>query len=98
MISHFPDPKRNHLLANIPPAVLERWRPQLERVEMPLGLVLYEAGSTQSHVYFPTTAIVSLLYVMQTGASAETSVVGREGIVGIALFMGGETTPSRAVV
>lgn len=98
MISHFPDPKRNHLLANIPPAVLERWRPQLERVDMPLGLVLYEAGSTQSHVYFPTTAIVSLLYVMQTGASAETSVVGREGIVGIALFMGGETTPSRAVV
>ena len=98
MISHFPDPKKNHLLANIPPAALERWRPQLERVDMPLGQVLYEAGNTLSHVYFPTTAIVSLLYVMQNGASAEISVVGREGIVGISLFMGGESTPSRAVV
>ena len=98
MISHFPDPKKNHLLANIPPAALERWRPQLERVDMPLGQVLYEAGNTLSHVYFPTTAIVSLLYVMQNGASAEISVVGREGIVGISLFMGDESTPSRAVV
>ena len=98
MISHFPDPKKNHLLANIPPAALERWRPQLERVDMPLGQVLYEAGNTLSHVYFPTTAIVSLLYVMQNGASAEISVVGREGIVGISLFMGGDSTPSRAVV
>ena len=98
MISHFPDPKKNHLLANIPPAALERWRPQLERVDMPLGQVLYEAGNTLSHVYFPTTAIVSLLYVMQHGASAEISVVGREGIVGISLFMGDESTPSRAVV
>ena len=98
MISHFPDPKKNHLLANIPPAALERWRPQLERVDMPLGQVLYEAGNTLSHVYFPTTAIVSLLYVMQNGASAEISVVGREGLVGISLFMGGESTPSRAVV
>ena len=98
MISHFPDPQKNHLLAHIPPAALERWRPQLERVDMPLGQVLYEAGNTLSHVYFPTTAIVSLLYVMQNGASTEISVVGREGIVGISLFMGGDSTPSRAVV
>jgi CRP-like cAMP-binding protein len=98
MISHFPDPKKNHLLAALPPSALERWRPQLERIDMRLGQVLYEPGDTLSHVYFPTTAIVSLLYVMQNGASAEISVVGREGIVGISLFMGGESTPSRAVV
>src|ERR1700721_3112161 len=76
----------------------ERWLPQLEAVDMPLGLVLYESGATLSHVYFPTTAIVSLLYVMENGASAEIAVVGNEGIVGISLFMGGEATPSRAVV
>ena len=76
----------------------QRWQPQLEAVELPLGQVLYESGSTLGHVYFPTTAIVSLLYVMQNGASAEIAVVGREGIVGVALFMGGESTPSRAVV
>ncbi len=98
MLSHFPDPKRNSLLAHMPPDVLERWRSQLERVDMPLGQVLCEADGTPSHVYFPTTSIVSLLYVMQTGASAEISVVGREGIVGIAMLMGGQTTPSRAVV
>ncbi len=98
MISHFPDPKKNHLLANIPTAALERWRPQLERVDLRLGQVLYEPGDTLSHAYFPTTAIVSLLYVMQNGASAEISVVGCEGVVGISLFMGGESTPSRAVV
>jgi CRP-like cAMP-binding protein len=72
--------------------------PQLELVELPLGRVLYESGSSLSHVYFPTTAIVSLLYVMESGASAEIAVVGREGVVGIALFMGGNTTPNRAVV
>ena len=98
MISHFPDPKKNRLLANIALDALERWRPHLERVDMPLGQVLYEADGSLSHVYFPTTAIVSLLYVMQTGASAEISVVGREGLVGIDLFMGGDSTPSRAVV
>jgi CRP-like cAMP-binding protein len=70
----------------------------LEEVELPLGSVLYEPGGTLSHVYFPTTAIVSLLYVMADGASAEIAVVGNEGIVGISLFMGGESTPSRAVV
>jgi len=93
-----PDPKRNHLLASLPNEEWKRWEPMLEQVELPLGLVLYESGTTLSHVYFPTTAIVSLLYVMENGASAEIAVVGNEGIVGISLFMGGETTPSRAVV
>lgn len=92
------DPKQNQLLAALPSAEWERWRPQLEFVELPLGWVLYESGKTLSHVYFPTTAIVSLLYVMENGASAEIAVVGNEGIVGISLFMGGESTPSRAVV
>jgi CRP-like cAMP-binding protein len=93
-----PDPKTNHLLGALPSADLQRWLPQLEAVEMPLGHVLYESGRTLSHVYFPTTAIVSLLYVMENGASAEIAVVGNEGLVGISLFMGGESTPSRAVV
>ena len=93
-----PEPKLNHLLSALPPEEAGRWKPQLERVEMPLGQVLYESGRTLSHVYFPTTAIVSLLYVMENGASAEIAVVGNEGIVGISLFMGGESTPSRAVV
>ena len=88
----------NHLLAALPEAEAQRWLPQLERVEMPLGQVLYESGGTLSHVYFPTTAIVSLLYVMENGASAEIAVVGNEGIVGISLFMGGDSTSSRAVV
>lgn len=92
------DPKTNQLLAALPDAEWRRWLPQLEAVEMPLGQVLYEAGSTLSHVYFPTSSIVSLLYVMENGASAEIAVVGHEGIVGISLFMGGESTPSRAVV
>jgi CRP-like cAMP-binding protein len=93
-----PDPIENHLLAALPDAEWQRWLPQLERVEMPLGQVLYESGGTLSHVYFPTTAIVSLLYVMENGASAEIAVVGNEGIVGISLFMGGDSTSSRAVV
>jgi CRP-like cAMP-binding protein len=93
-----PEPRKNHLLAALPDAEWARWLPQLEPVEMPLGQVLYESGVKMSHVYFPTTAIVSLLYVMEDGASAEIAVVGLEGIVGIALFMGGESTPSRAVV
>ena len=92
------DPRTNQLLAALPLAEWQRWQPQLEAVELALGQVLYESGSTLGHVYFPTTAIVSLLYVMQSGASAEIAVVGREGIVGVALFMGGESTPSRAVV
>ncbi|WP_258239169.1 Crp/Fnr family transcriptional regulator [Chromobacterium subtsugae] len=92
------NPRRNGLLAGLPESEWLRLRPHLEPVEMPLGKVLYEPDCALSHVYFPTTAIVSLLYVMEDGASAEIAVVGWEGIVGIALFMGGETTPSRAVV
>jgi CRP-like cAMP-binding protein len=92
------DPQKNHLLQTLPSADLQRWLPQLEPVTMPLGHVLYESGRTLSHVYFPTSAIVSLLYVMENGASAEIAVVGHEGVVGISLFMGGESTPSRAVV
>ena len=98
MTSPSPDPRKNHLLRMLPDAEWQRWLPQLEWVDMPLGQVLYESGNTLSHVYFPTTAIVSLLYVMENGASAEIAVVGNEGIVGISLFMGGESTPSRAVV
>jgi len=82
----------------MPSSALDRWRPELEFIEMPLGRVLYESGSTMTHVYFPTTAIISLLYVMENGASAEIAVVGNEGIVGVSLFMGGESTSSRAVV
>ena len=92
------DPKTNQLIAALPDAAWQRWLPDLESVDMPLGQVLYESGGVLTHVYFPTTAIVSLLYVMQNGASAEIAVVGNEGIVGIALFMGGDSTPSRAVV
>jgi CRP-like cAMP-binding protein len=92
------NPKQNHLLAALPEEEWKRWRPQLELVDMELGVVLYEAGSTMTHVYFPVTAIVSLLYVMENGASVEIAVVGNEGLVGIALFMGGNSTPSRAVV
>jgi CRP-like cAMP-binding protein len=92
------DPRENHLLAALPPAEWDRWTPWLERVELPLGHVLHESGSAMSHVYFPITAIVSLLYVMENGSSAEIAVVGNEGVVGISLFMGGESTLSRAVV
>jgi CRP-like cAMP-binding protein len=93
-----PEPRKNQLLAALPDAVLQRWQPLLEPVELPLGKVLYESGRELSHVYFPTTAIISLLYVMENGSSAEIAVVGNEGVVGISLFMGGDTTPSRAVV
>ncbi len=93
-----PNPNLNHLLAALPDEHWQRWAPLLEPVEMPLGQVLYESGATLSHVYFPVNSIVSLLYVMENGASAEIAVVGREGLLGISLFMGGETTPSRAVV
>jgi len=93
-----PSPRLNHLLAGLPREEYERWLPALEPVEMPLGKVLYESGCALSHAYFPTSSIVSLLYVMEGGASAEIAVVGNEGIVGVALFMGGNTTPNRAVV
>ena len=92
------DPSKNRLLAALPPEVLERWLPMLERFEMPLGEVLYESGFAMTHVYFPTNAIVSLLYVMENGSSAEIAVVGKEGVIGVSLFMGGNSTPSRAVV
>jgi CRP-like cAMP-binding protein len=90
--------KKNRLLALLPAAEYARWENNLEPIDMPLGQVLHESGSSMPHVYFPTTSIVSLLYVLQNGASAEIAVVGNEGIVGVSLFMGGETTPSRAVV
>ncbi|WP_310384990.1 Crp/Fnr family transcriptional regulator [Roseateles sp.] len=93
-----PHTRRNHLLDALPEPEWRRLLPHLESVDMPLGMVLYEPGSTLSHVYFPTSSIVSLLYVMQNGASAEIAVVGFEGLVGISLFMGGDSTPSRAVV
>jgi CRP-like cAMP-binding protein len=92
------NPEQNNLLAALPESVRERLFTHLESVYMPLGDVLYETGTQLKYAYFPTTSIVSLLYVMKDGASAEIAVVGREGLLGIALFMGGETTPSRAIV
>ena len=91
-------PRQNRLLAALPEAEYVRLLPNLEPVPMPLGQVLYESGEQMHHVYFPIDAIVSMLYVMEDGASAEIAVVGNEGVVGVSLFMGGETTPSRAVV
>lgn len=89
---------QNSLLAALPSSIKERWLPQLQSAEMRLGEVLYESGVTLSHVYFPTSSIVSLLYVMENGASAEIAVVGNEGLLGVSSFMGGGSTPSRAVV
>ena len=91
-------PNQNHLLAALPTAEFERLAAHLELVPMALGEILYEPGELMRHAYFPTTAIVSLHYVMESGASAETAGVGNEGIVGVSLFMGGDTTPSSAVV
>src|ERR1700687_64635 len=91
-------PKQNHLLDALPASDYERLASHLELVPMTLGEVLYESGVQLRYVYFPTTSILSLLYVMEDGASAEIAIVGNEGILGISLFMGGETTPSRAVV
>src|SRR5471030_23034 len=91
-------PKQNHLLAALPAADYTRLLPDLELIPMPLGWAVYESGGKLGYVYFPTTSIVSLLYVMENGASAEIAITGNEGMVGIALFMGGESTPSRAVV
>jgi CRP-like cAMP-binding protein len=93
-----PDPTENRLLASLPDETLSGWLPHMEPVDMPLGKVLYEPGATLLHVYFPTSAIISLLYVMEDGSSGEIAVVGLDGIVGISRFMGGESTPSRAVV
>jgi CRP-like cAMP-binding protein len=92
------NPRHNRLLAALPDSIWRRWQPEMELVKLPLGEVLYESGVTLSHAYFPTDAIVSLLYVMENGASAEIAVAGNDGLIGISLFMGGESTPSRAVV
>ena len=91
-------PEQNHLLAALSPAERERLYPHLRLVKLPLGKALYESGDVLRNVYFPVDCIVSLLYVLESGASAEISVVGNEGLIGVALFMGGETTPSRAIV
>lgn len=88
----------NHLLAALPKEVMTRWKPHLQPTDMKLGQVLYESGDTLTHVHFPVTSIVSLMYVMEKGSSAEIAVVGNEGLVGISLFMGGDSTPGRAVV
>ena len=88
----------NQLLARLPTEEMERLRPHLGRVSFKLGEVIYESGGRQSYIYFPTTAIISLLYLMENGSSAEMGVAGKEGLVGVALFMGGETVPNRAVV
>lgn len=93
-----PTPYDNHLLAALPYETRERLFPHLERIALPMGKVLYDAGDSLRHVYFPTDSIVSLLYVMENGGSAEIAVVGNDGLIGVALFMGGESTPSRAVV
>ncbi len=92
------DPQTNRLLAALPASDWQRWATQLEWVDLRLGQVLHEPGVALEHAYFPTSAIVSLLYVMQSGASAEIAVVGRDGVLGVSLFMGGESTPNRAVV
>lgn len=92
------NPRQNHLLAVLPENEWNRLSPHFEFINMPLGMVLYESGGQLNHVYFPTTAIISLLYVLEDGASAEIAIVGKEGMVGVALFMGGQTMPNRAVV
>ncbi len=92
------DPRKNLLLAELPDEEYARWRPQIEHVRLPLGKAIFESGGSPAHVYFPTTAIISLLYVLEDGASAEIAIVGNDGVVGISLFMGGASTPSRAVV
>jgi CRP-like cAMP-binding protein len=97
-LSRLNDPHQNHLLDALLNADYDRLSSNLELVELPLGEVLYESGEKLKYVYFPTTSIISLLYVMEDGSSAEIAVVGNEGILGISIFMGGETTPSRAVV
>jgi CRP-like cAMP-binding protein len=91
-------PRENHILDALPAEERERLFPHMALVDMPLGMVLYEAGEALRHIYFPTDSIVSLLYTMEDGATAEIAVVGNDGAVGVSLFMGGETTPSQAIV
>jgi len=97
-LSSLHSPKQNHILAALPAEDYARLLPDLEPVQMPLGWAVYESGGHMNYLYFPTTSLVSLLYVMEDGASAEIAISGNEGLVGIALFMGGESTPNRAVV
>lgn len=97
-MSDLHSPRQNHLLAALPDTEYQRLLPSLELVELPLGEVIYESGDQLRHAYFPTDCIVSLLYVLASGESAEIAVVGNEGIIGLALFMGGDTMPNRAVV
>ena len=89
---------QNHLLAGVSDEEFARLRPNLQLLSLPLGQVLYESGDKMDYVYFPTTAIISLLYIMENGSSAEIGVVGKDGLVGVAIFLGGDTTPNRAVV
>ena len=93
-----PSPQQNHILEALPAAERERLFPHLTLVALPLGSVIYEAGDSQRYIYFPVDSIVSLLYVLKDGASAEIAVVGNDGAIGVALFMGGETTTNRAIV
>jgi CRP-like cAMP-binding protein len=93
-----PDPRENHILRALPEAEYDRIAAHLKLVPMPLGMALYESGVALRHIYFPTNCIVSLLYGLENGASAEIAVVGNEGAIGVSLFMGGESTPSRAIV
>ena len=97
-MSSSPDPKQNHLLAALRAADYARLLPDLEFIPMPLGWAVYEAGMPMDYVYFPTTCIVSLLYVMENGDSAEIAIIGNDGLVGVSVFMGGDSTSSRAVV
>ena len=97
-VQHTDGALMNHLLAALPAEEFDRLRLDLEPVSLPLGKVLYESGDKMTHIYFPTTAIISLLYIMENGATAEIGIAGNNGLIGIALFMGGETTSSRAVV
>jgi CRP-like cAMP-binding protein len=97
-VCRLPDPRQNRLLAAFGEPELERWRPSLEHVEMPLGQLLFRSGGAQEYAFFPTTAVVSLLYMTSAGDSTETTVVGNEGVVGISLFLGGDTTSGQAVV
>ncbi len=97
-MSRFIDPLGNHLIAALSVADRPLWADELEWTDMPLGTVLYESGSTMEYVYLPVTSMVSLVYITEEGASSEIAVVGNEGMVGISLFMGGGSTPSRGVV
>ena len=97
-VARIQGPALNQLLRALPAAILARWLPDLEAIDLPLGHVLYESGGVEKHVYFPTSGIVSLLYIMRNGDAAEIAVIGSEGMVGVSLFMGGNSTPSRAVV